>query len=310
MSFPVPVLLVGFNRPHATSQVVSILREVKPSRLYVACDGPRPNRSGDVERCHAVRQLFSSVSCGGLVDWPCELFTLFHEKNLGCLAGPVAALDWFFEKEEEGIILEDDILPDLSFFPYCQELLSRFRDDSRVGSISANNLLGRGPKDGSSYRFSIYTHSWGWATWRRAWTMYDRDLSGWPAFRSAGWLEQLGGKSFARTWKIWIDQVASNQLDAWDVIWQMSGWQQGFLTVIPEVELANNIGFGPDATHTLDENSPLATVTPISLPLRHPSVMQPDRQSDADTFSRLYQRSPVADLKRKIRKGLRLLNLR
>ncbi|MBM5784073.1 MAG: nucleotide-diphospho-sugar transferase [Cyanobacteria bacterium K_DeepCast_35m_m1_288] len=309
MSFPVPVLLIAFNRPDCTARVMAVLAALQPQRLYVSCDGPRADRPGEAERCQAVRRLISSGP-GGAISWPCQWQTLLREQNLGCRAAVSGALDWFFAQEEEGIVLEDDILPDPSFFPYCQELLARYCHDSRIGVIAANNHQRLPPADGCSYRFSQYSHCWGWASWRRAWLCYDRDLAGWPAFRDAGWLEQLGGAEFARRWGGWLERLAAGQIDTWDMVWQFSCWQQGFLTVIPAEELVENIGFTADATHTLDEPSPLGRRGCLSWPLVHPSVIQADRRRDADTFRRLYQRGRRAELARKARKVLRLMGWR
>ena len=192
MSFSTPVLLIAFNRPESTARVLRSLAEIKPQKLYVACDGPRSGRPGEARRCEVVRALVSQM------DWPCDVQTLFQPSNLGCRAGVTTALDWFFEQEEEGIVLEDDIVADPTFFPFCQELLERYRHDERVGVIAANNHQRRPPSDGSSYRFSIYSHCWGWASWRRAWRCNDPELRGWPAFRDGQWLEQLGDRKSTR----------------------------------------------------------------------------------------------------------------
>jgi hypothetical protein len=306
MSFAVPVLLIAFNRPEPTARVLALLSQVQPLRLYVSCDGPRPDRPSDLEHCAAVRRLLAPAP-EGAVDWPCALQLQLAETNQGCRVGVSTALDWFFAMEPEGIVLEDDILPDLSFFPYCQQLLERYRHDSRIGVIAANNHQRRPPVDGSSYRFSIYSHCWGWASWRRAWAHYDRNLMGWPAFRAAGWLEQLGGPAFARLWGQWLDQLVAGRIDTWDMVWQFSCWQQGLLTVIPAMELVENIGFGAEATHTFDERSPLGPRGTLPLPLVHPAVIQADRWRDSDTFRRLYRRSWRRELLRKVRKGLRLV---
>jgi len=304
MSFSTPVLLIAFNRPESTARVLRSLAEIKPQKLYVACDGPRPGRPEEARRCEEVRALVSQM------NWPCDVQTLFQPSNLGCRAGVTAALDWFFEQEEEGIVLEDDIVADPSFFPFCQELLQRYRDDERVGVIAANNHQQRPPSDGSSYRFSNFCHCWGWASWRRAWRCNDPQLKGWASFRDGQWLEQLGGKPLASRWTPWLDQLAVGKIDTWDMVWQFSCWQQGFLTVIPEVELVENIGFGIDATHTMDERSPLGQPGSLVFPLRHPTVMQPDRFRDQDTFRRLFQRRLLAEWLRKYRKALRLLGWR
>ena len=301
MSFAVPLLLIAFNRPEPTARVLSVLRQLRPSQLYVACDGPRSDRPGEAERCAQVRELIEAS-----IDWPCQLHKLYQTSNLGCRRGVTAALDWFFDQVEEGIVLEDDILPDLSFFPFCQGLLERYRHDTRIGVIAANNHQRSAPADDSSYRFSIYSHCWGWASWRRAWRCNDPQLAGWPRFRDAGWLQQLGGHEFARTWGGWLDALYAGRIDTWDMVWQFSCWQQGLLTVIPEVELVENIGFSSEATHTIDEASPLGARGAIAFPLRHPAVIQVDRQRDADTFRRLYWRSPWGELRRKLRKARRL----
>ena len=301
MSFAVPLLLLAFNRPEPTARMLEVLRQLRPSQLYGACEGPRSDRPGEAERCAQVRELIEAS-----IDWPCELHKLFQPSNLGCRRGVTAALDWFFDQVEEGIVLEDDILPDLSFFPFCQGLLERYRHDTRIGVIAANNHQRSAPADDSSYRFSIYSHCWGWASWRRAWRCNDPDLAGWPAFRGGGWLQQLGGSAFAKVWGGWLEALDAGRIDTWDMVWQFSCWQQGLLTVIPEVELVENIGFSSEATHTIDEASPLGARGAIAFPLRHPAVIQADRQRDADTFRRLYWRSPWGELRRKLRKARRL----
>jgi len=302
MSFPVPILLIAFNRPEPTDRVLTVLRHLRPSRLFVACDGPRFERPGETDLCARVRELIEAS-----IDWPCQLHKLYQPSNLGCRRGVTAALDWFFDQVEEGIVLEDDIIPDLSFFSFCQQLLEHYRHDKRIGVIAANNHQRQAPRDGSSYRFSIYSHCWGWASWRRAWSCNDSGLRGWPAFRDACCLQRLGDSAFQKYWEHSFEQLLACRIDSWAMVWQFSCWQQGFLTVIPEVELVENIGFSSDATHTIDERSPLGARREIAFPLRHPRLIQADSERDADTFRRLYRRSYWAELCRKIRKALRLV---
>ena len=305
MSYPVPVLLIAFNRPETTSQVLALLQELKPQRLYLACDGPRPDRPKDADLCAAVRELLASG-----ITWSCEVHRLMRPTNLGCRLGVSGAIDWFFEQEEEGIILEDDILPEPSFFPYCQELLNRYRDDQRVGMIASNNHQSEPPPDGSSYYFSVYAHIWGWATWRRAWQTYHQALESWPEFRRQGWLEQIGGRAFADQWSHWIDQVYTGVVDTWDMTWQLACWQQGYLICLPKCELIRNVGFGPTATHTLDETSPLRAPAELDFPLVHPKVMRANQCFDRQSFRLLYRRSFRKQFTRKLLKGLRLLGWR
>ena len=305
MSYPVPILLIAFNRPSTTIEVISVLRQLRPSTLYVACDGPRSSFDSDNDLCATVRSLFG-IHSPGLIDWPCKVHKLFQPNNVGCRRAVTSAINWFFENEPEGVILEDDILPDLSFFYFCQQLLAYYRHDDRIGSISANNHQLDPPADGTSYRFSIYTHCWGWATWRRAWIHNDSTLSTWISFRQSGWLTQIGGHSFAHRWQTWLDSILHNELDTWDIVWQYSFWRQGFLSIIPSHELVSNIGFSADATHTIDESSPLGPRGHINFPLVHPTVFLPDKLRDLDTYNKLYKTDYVRSILKRARKLKRL----
>src|SRR5262249_20722231 len=159
----IPVLFLIFNRPNTTARVMEAIRTAGPGRLYVAADGPRDGNADEAKRCAEVRRIATQV------DWPCEVQTLFRERNLGCRQAVSSAITWFFEQEQEGIILEDDCLPSPSFFPYCAELLARFRNDERIMCITGCNFQQDMKGYPYSYYFSKYHHVWGWATWRRAW---------------------------------------------------------------------------------------------------------------------------------------------
>ena len=174
--FNTPILFLIFNRPDTTFKVFEEIRKIKPAKLYIAADGPRPNVIGEEEKCTASRNIIKQV------DWDCDVKTLFREKNLGCKIAVSSAISWFFENVEEGIILEDDTFPTQSFFWFCQELLDFYRNDSRIMHISGNNFqLGKIRGEGSYY-FSKYNHIWGWATWKRAWRFYDVSLNTFPIF--------------------------------------------------------------------------------------------------------------------------------
>ena len=305
MSYSVPILVMAFNRPGPAAGLLEVLRQLQPSRLYLAFDGPRLNRPGEHEQCEVVRGLFRDG-----IDWPCQVFWLLRSDNLGCRLAVSSAIDWFFETETEGVILEDDIHPIPSFFGYCAELLERYRDDERIGAIAGNNHQSELPPAGASYYFSIYSHCWGWATWRRAWLAYHQAEMHWQEFRQHGWLCQLGGRDFERRWQFLIDQVCRGEVNTWDILWQLACWQQGFLTCLPATEQVQNVGFDHDATHTLDEVSPLQTPQELDLPLVHPSIILPSRQFDRVTFKRLYRRQWTNELRRKTLKLIRLLGWR
>lgn len=176
--FSTPILFLIFNRPDTTRIVFKRIREIRPSKLYVAADAPRANKLGEAELCMETRAIIKDI------DWPCELKTLFRDENLGCKLSVSGALDWFFENEECGIILEDDCLPDLTFFSFCKELLERYKDDDRIGHIGGNCFLPGQIAKELSYDFCSITHIWGWATWRRVWKNMDVQFHFWEEHKN------------------------------------------------------------------------------------------------------------------------------
>lgn len=280
------ILFLVFNRPDTTSRVFEAIRRAKPPRLYVAADGPRSGRAGEQQRCDAVRRIGTSV------DWPCELVTRFRESNLGCKRAVSSAISWFFEHEEEGIVLEDDCLPDPTFFSFCDQLLERYRDDKRVMCISGDNFISSTWVPDASYYFSRYVHIWGWATWRRAWAWYDVDMKDWHGDHGAAIVDQRlpGEPRAAAHWKDLFSRVARNQIDTWDYQWTYACWGQGGLSCMPATNLISNIGFGEGATHTTSPESKLAnlSVAPLGMPLRHPDNVEAHLAADRWTSEHVF----------------------
>lgn len=281
MSIRSPLLFLVFNRPDTTERVFEAIRKARPTRLYVAADGPRASRPTESERCDTVRRIATAV------DWPCEVQTLFRAENLGCKRAVSSGITWFFEHEPEGIILEDDCVPDPSFFSYCDELLERYRADPRVMCVSGDNFVSSVWKPTETYYFSKFVHIWGWASWRRAWDLYDVDIRNWQAQDKAALLERWmpGERSAQALWRACFDGVASGQIDTWDYQWVYTCWQHGGLSAMPAVNLISNIGFGPGATHTVSPESKLARlpVEPLPAPYLHPALVQPSSFADAWT---------------------------
>lgn len=294
----VPILLLVFNRPDKTRAVIDRLREVRPTRVFVAADGPRPDRPDDAARCAQTR---AEIDSG--VDWPCRVETLYQDANLGCKRGVEAGIGWFFSLVDAGIILEDDCLPAPDFFPFCAELLERYADTDDVMLVSGTNLLGRWRPDRSSYCFSRGYAIWGWATWRRAWARYDPTLAAWrdPAARAR--LTDVLGEQRARDLAAQLDSVSSGRLDTWDFPWTMTVALAGGVNAVPSQNLITNIGFDADATHTRNlwsDKAGLATHE-LAFPLRHPPSTAPDpefdrlvHQRDKTVYSRIADRLPVA----------------
>jgi hypothetical protein len=268
MSSRSPVLFLVFNRPDTTRLVFEAIRAARPPRLYVAADGPRSDRPGDAERCGEVRRIATAV------DWPCRLVTRFLDSNHGCRNAVSQAVTWFFDQEPEGIVLEDDCLPEPSFFGFCEELLERYRDDHRVMSISGDNFISSVWQPTESYYLSRYVHIWGWASWRRAWQHYDVSMASWNTFDHDDLLRLRfpGAPRAQRYWRRVLDRVSAGQIDTWDYQWVYAAWRQAGLSCMPRNNLVSNIGFGLDATFTKDTEGMHANLSreAIQLPLTHP----------------------------------------
>ena len=304
-----PVLLLIFNRPDATAQVLAQLRRAGVRRLYVAADGPRPGHPTDAARCAEARAL---VQAAGR-EPGCEVRTLFRAANLGCSTAVAAGIGWFFGHEPEGIILEDDCLPAPGFFPYCAELLARYRHDTRLMHISGNHLGGEAgpapPAGLPSYYFSQQVHSWGWATWRRAWQHYDLVLRDLPRLAPGGGLRgsfssRLEEWYFLR--KCWNLYHGPRPFTTWDYQWHFARAANSGLAIVPAVNLVTNIGFGhAEATHTRDAADPHAALPTGTLPwpLRHPAHVLSDRPRDR----RLFRAFLAGRLRAKLRAVIKLL---
>lgn len=294
--YDIPIVFMVFNRPDTSRRVFEAVRLMRPKTLMVVADGPRPDRSGEAVDCALVRSVIDAV------DWPCEVLKNYSPVNMGCRGRVSSGLDWVFEQVEEAVILEDDCLPDRSFFCFCQQLLNLYRHDTRVMHIGGTNVqFGRIRGDGSYY-FSRKAHVWGWATWRRAWKHYDVTMRNFPLFRDSHAIEnivpnkrmqQVMLRDFAMTYE--------NRIDTWDYQWTFAMLQQNGLSIIPNVNLISNIGFGNKATHTSDSSNLFSNVPVAPLDnIIHPTFVAPFTAADEFTF-RLENPSGIRQLFNKIK---------
>lgn len=282
-SFDTPIAIFTFNRPRLTKRLLEILAKVKPRRVLVVSDGPRPHVASDPEDCAAVRRLFESL------DWDCKIERNFSERNMGSFPRNSSGLNWVFAQVEEAIILEDDCLPQLSFFPYCEELLDRYRDHPRIGLISGNNFLKPSMDGGGSrYFFSRYATTWGWASWRRTWQQVDLDMSYWPEMRDSGKLyRSLFSSSEEKYWRGVYDGIyEQKRKNAWDYQLMLTCRRFDLLTIVPSVNLVSNIGYGQGATHCINPNNLAFDVMAheLKFPLVHPETVEASSQVDYGIF--------------------------
>ncbi len=284
-----PVLLIGFNRPDTMQQVFDAVRITTPEKLYFAVDGPRPSKEGEKEKVQQVRDIVKQV------DWPCEVHTLFREENVGCGFGPANAITWAFENEDRLIVLEDDCVPSQSFFRFCNEMLERYKDDTRINIIS-----GRSHWHGSKffekydYIFTHYAHTWGWATWKRAWNEFDIRMSDVPEFVAEGGainIEQdaaLGRKKNKILLKkhATIDEEVTH---SWDSQWSYARYKSG-LGIVPSHNLIHNIGDVGTHSNSIENTDMAAEEMPDNL--RHPRFVMVNREYEAYHYRHHISRHP------------------
>lgn len=294
MALDTPILFIIFNRPDVTRTVFSRIREVKPRQLFVAADGPRAGNAYDEIKCEETRVIISEV------DWDCEVKTLFRQENLGCGRGVSQAITWFFNEVEQGIVLEDDCLPDLTFFTYCEALLEHYKNTPEVMHIGGVNFQQGLRRGDASYYFSAISHVWGWAGWRRAWQKYNFDVEGLDAFISENKVVRYTDNPVvARHWLKIFREMESHLVDTWDYQWTYTVMNNGGVSIIPNVNLVSNIGFGGDATHTTETVSQYANnpVQAMPFPLKHPKEIRINRAADLyflEVTDRFFERQQQA----------------
>jgi len=262
-----PVLFLIFNRPDTTKLVFEQIRSAKPKLLFIAADGPRDGNASDKINCEEVKKFVLDK-----IDWNCRVSTLFREQNLGCGTAVSTAISWFFEHVEKGIILEDDCLPNQSFFFFCSELLERYKENHSFMHITGTNYDDKIKFGNGSYYLSSYPHVWGWATWRRAWKNYDFELNNELLYNNL--IERKFKDPFEKQfWKSRIKLIKDKTVSAWDYQWMLSIWKANGLCLNTNYNLVVNIGFNNDATHTKGESPYVDSHLKCIDEINHPSIL-------------------------------------
>lgn len=293
-----PVLLIGYKRPDTTKLVFAEIRKAKPKQLFFAVDGPKKNNMSDYERVHEVRKIILGV------DWDCEVKTYFPDENLGSKLAESSAINFLFEHVAEGIILEDDCLPDQSFFRFCAVLLAKYRDDDRIMHISGNNFQQGRLIGEASYYYSHQNHAWGWATWRRAWNYYDVAMNSFPKFKSQKQIKKILKDVAQREYYMDIfERVYKGEIDCWDYQWMYAIWCQNGLCINPNENLVSNIGYGKDGTYCTDITLAASNIKSNSIVMiTHPAFMVPDNDADIHVFREFMVQSSWKRLKSRIKR--------
>ena len=305
-SFDIPIVMLVFCRPVQTKIVLERILEMNPRKLYVIADGPRINRlDQDTRLVEETRSLFDNVPNS------VEVKTLFRARNMGLKKSVKEGLDWFFNQESMGIIIEDDCLPSHSFFYFMKENLLKYRDVPSVMHIGGNNYqlgIHRGEKY-ADYYFSNTPHVWGWATWADAWSKYTDDPLKLKEFLEAGRLNDFGYDRFYRYKhrQYFRQTMIENTLSSWAYIWHFSIWYHRGVSISPNVNLVKNIGFGEQATHTTHGNGLIENLEAeeMHFPLRHPQNIRVDQDADNYDLGIVYGRNWSERIRRRLLKLFR-----
>lgn len=245
------VLFLIFNRPDTTQKVFEAIRQVKPPRLYIASDGARIEKEGELDIVEKTRRLVLDN-----IDWECEVKTLFRDKNLGCRIAVSDAISWFFNQEEDGIILEDDCLPSRSFFTFCEDLLDYYRDNKKIMHISGDQFISNFD-NGASYYFGKIMHCWGWAGWADRWKYYGNDLMEYDLKNIEKFSEN---KDVQKYWLDILQKMKDSSINSWAYQWAFKIVEKEGLCINPSENLISNIGFVENSTHTSDSTNLFANL--------------------------------------------------
>ena len=285
--YPTPdILFLVFNRPLLTQAVFDTIKKSRPSRIFIAADGPRKNNESDAILCKKVRDVVNQV------DWDCEIKTLFREENLGCRTAITSAIDWFFDHTDAGIILEDDCLPSESFFNFCALTLEKYKSNEKIMQINGSFHLSQFKSFDESYYFSKLNSCWGWATWKRAWEMFDADMIGYEESRDRGEIDKYYENRQISNWMIsYLEEANSPSCGIWSTQWSYSILKHNGLCINPTFNLVNNIGFFDAPTSGIHES--FSSYSDYMLEnfshIEHPDEIQYDVSNDVLEFKNIIQ---------------------
>jgi len=279
----IPVLILGYNRPFQIKKLINSLRKIKPKKIYISLDGPKKNFE-DIKKCKLVKNEVNKI------NWNCKLKKNYNSNNLGCRLSVSKAIEWFFYNTKFGIILEDDCIPNQSFFDFCHINNQLYKNNKKIFSISGSNFFNG--KINDDYYFSKYPHCWGWATWSRAWKHYNNKLSFWSKWKKTDSWKSLHTNIIERKyWEKIFDKVKKDKIDSWAYVWTCSVWKKNGLTIIPKKNLIKNIGFDINATNSLKEEKKHLKVYDLNFKkiLNKPKILEVSKFNDNYVFQNHFQ---------------------
>lgn len=272
-SITTSVLLIAFNRPESAQMVFDQIKKVRPPHFYLAVDGPRPSKSGEEEKCLECQSIANQV------DWECEVHTLFRKENVGCGFGPAGAISWAFETTEELIVLEDDCLPSVSFFYFCDELIKKYKNDKRIWIISGLSIHSGADILGKyDYTFSRFAHTWGWATWKDRWNEFDMYMRDVPQFLAEGgsynvYQQRRMSVNTDKRLRQVYDSIDEEVKHSWDTQWGYTRLKSGGVSIVPKLNMITNIGAVNGTHNSSGSTSSNLPSYELKNPLNHPQFV-------------------------------------
>ncbi len=302
--FEIPILLITYKRHHTLIEILEVIQKIKPKRLYISCDIYEGTKSDDITKNKTVIDFINSYTLND-----CEIIKKINTSNLGCGQGPKEAIDWFFSHEKMGIIVEDDCLPDLSFFEYCKSMLYQYQTNNKIMAVTGNNYLLNQIQISDSYYFTKYPNIWGWATWKRSWDKLDWKMNDYVSFLKKDTLKKYTNSDEEyKFWKHLFDNLY-NDPEAhkyWDYQWLYSIWNNDGFGIAPDINLVKNIGFDTEATHTTNKPNWYDTVKNGSFTLQsHPKSIEINQSADDFQFQHIINPTPKLSILDKIKNKLR-----
>jgi len=279
-----PVAIILYRRPRLVGELLNILQAHQPERVWLIADGPKQENREEAGLCLEARR---EAERG--ITWDCRVRKIYAEKNLGLRRNVEQGLDALFTEESEAIILEEDCHPTPDFFPFCEAMLERYRNEPKVAGVSGNCFLPKTVTPSADYFFSRYLHIWGWATWARSWNAYDREKWSWPAREYREFFPHAN-RTEENYWNRIFAGVSSGEINTWDYPWVSYFWKMGWVSITPAQNLVNNRGFGAEATHTKDRSVDVGIDRegPLPAPYRSPKHLGIDPDLDQQVFTRHY----------------------
>ena len=268
-----PILLIAFNSPETTKKVFEAIKIAKPKKLFISVDGPRNEK--EKEKVEEVKKIISKV------DWNCKVKKRIFDENQGIIKGAGGAIDWFFDNVKEGIVFDDDCVPDQSFFRFCAEMLEKYRDNDKIMHISGNTFQNKKNAGKFSYYFSKYTYVWGWASWRKAREEYDIQMKDYLKLKNSNYFVKKIPNLIERIYLKKLFREAYKDPKRIDTKWLFAVFAKKGLAICPTRNLVKNIGFDEEATNTKNIDSGLSIDSEtIQFPLKHPVKIKLNKIAD------------------------------